>query len=145
MPRSTQYPKSRQHGILVDQVGDETVVYDAERQTAHSLNRLATLVWRHCDGSSSVQELAAKVGPELGTETDETVVEYALDKLASAHLLEESQNGNGDLVTRREALRKVSFTAAAAVTIPVILSIAAPSPAMAESGGSVPPPDPGPD
>lgn len=144
MPRPTQYPKSRQHGILVDQVGDETVVYDAERQTAHSLNRLAALVWRHCDGASSVRELAAKVGPELGTETHETVVEYALDKLATAHLLEESHHGNVDLVTRREALRKVSLTAAA-VTIPVILSIAAPSPAMAESGGSVPPPDPGPD
>ena len=36
------HPKSRQTGLLIDHVGDETIVYDEERQEAHSLNRSAS-------------------------------------------------------------------------------------------------------
>jgi len=131
-------PKARLDGLLTEQVGDETIVFDGERQEAHSLNRSASIVWRHSDGTHTVPQLAGVLGEELGIEANESLVEYALDRLAGARLLEENS------VTRRDALRRMSFAGAAAVALPVVLSIIAPTPAMAASGPSLPP-DPGPD
>jgi hypothetical protein len=132
------YPKSRRSDLLIDQVGDETIVYDQLRQEAHSLNRLASIVWRQNDGTRSVEELAELAGAELGAPADQSIIEYALDKLATAHLLE------GGAITRRDVVRRMTFAGAAAVALPVVLSIAAPTAAMAASGPT-PPPDPGED
>jgi hypothetical protein len=130
-------PKARTLGLLMEQVGDETIVYDRERQIAHALNRSAGIVWRYSDGSRSVPELAAALGAELRIAPNDSLVEYALDELASAHLLE------GNRVSRRGALRRITYAASVAVALPAVLSIIAPTPAMAASG-VVLPPDPGP-
>jgi len=134
------YPKARTHGLISEQLGGETIVFDGERQKAHSLNRSASIVWRHSNGERSVAELATVLGTELGIEADESLVELALDELTGANLLEAAPNG----VTRRDAVRRMSFAGAAAVALPAVLSIIAPTPAMAASG-TVLPPDPGPD
>jgi hypothetical protein len=125
-------PKSRQEGLLIDHVGDETIVYDEERQQAHSLNRPAAIVWQASDGEHTVEQLATVVGETLGVDADNSVVEYALDELARVHLLEEGDGGPS--MTRRDAVRRMSLAGAAAVAIPVILSMAAPTAAMAASG-----------
>ena len=127
------HPKSRQTGLLIDHVGDETIVYDEERQEAHSLNRSASIVWEGSDGQRSVPELAALVAAKLGIDASDSIVEYALDELARVHLLENGPDG-GEQVSRRDALRRMSFAGAAAVALPVVLSLAAPTPAMAASG-----------
>lgn len=132
------YPKARRNDLLVDTVGDETIIYDEQRQQAHSLNRSASSVWRNSNGERSVFELAGLLGSECGIAADESIVEYALDELASAHLLSDNR------VSRRGALRRLTLAGAAAVALPVVLSIIAPTPAMAASG-VVAPPDPGPD
>ena len=131
------YPKSRQHDVLVEQVGDDTVVYDPTRRTMHSLNSTAAAVWRNCDGALSVPEVAERVSGELGASADDSVVEYALDRLAGAHLLENASVARG--VTRRAMLKRMT----AAVAVPVVLSLVTPTPAMAAS--LTLPPDPGPD
>jgi len=131
-------PKARSDGLLSEQVGDEIVVYDGRRQEAHSLNRAASIVWRHSDGTRTVPQLAGVLGKELGIEANESLVEYALDRLADARLLEKNS------VTRRDAMRRISLAGAAAFALPVVLSIIAPTSAMAASGPSLPP-DPGPD
>lgn len=124
---SSSYPKSRHDGLLIDHVGDETIVYDEQRQQAHSLNRSASLVWEHSDGARSVPQLAALVGNELGVDANESLVEYALEELARVDLLEAP-------VSRRDVVRKLSVAGAAIIAIPMVLSIAAPTPAMAASG-----------
>jgi hypothetical protein len=124
-------PKSRHDGLLIDHVGDETIVYDEERQQAHSLNRPAAIVWQASDGEHTVEQLATVFGETLGVDADKSVVEYALDELARVHLLEESDGAPS--MTRRDAVRRMSL-AGAAVAIPVILSLAAPTAAMAASG-----------
>jgi hypothetical protein len=126
--------------LLSEQLGGETIVFDGERQKAHSLNRSASIVWQHSNGERSVAELATVLGTDLGIEPDELLVEVAVDELTRANLLEPATNG----VTRRDAVRRLSFAGAAAVALPVVLSIVAPTPAMAASG-TVLPPDPGPD
>src|SRR5690242_2057405 len=127
------HPKSRQTGLLIDHVGDETIVYDEESHQAHSLNRAASIVWEGSDGRRSVAELAALVAQKLDVEANDSIVEYALDELARVHLLENGADG-GEPVNRRDALRRMSFAGAAAVALPVVLSLAAPTPAMAASG-----------
>ena len=133
MELSPLHPKSRQAGLLIDHVGDETIVYDEERQEAHSLNRAASIVWEGSDGRRNVGELAALLGETLHVEPNDSVVEYALDEVARVHLLENGPDG-GEQVSRRDALRR--FSLAAAVALPVILSLAAPTAAMAASGSS---------
>lgn len=128
-------PKSRQTGLLIDHVGDETIVYDEERQQAHSLNRAASIVWEASDGRRTVGELAALLGETLHIEPNDSIVEYALDELTRVHLLENGPDG-GEQVSRRDALRRMSFAGAAAVALPVVLSLAAPTPAMAASGSN---------
>src|SRR5436305_1839198 len=142
-PTHSLHPRARQNDILVEHVGDETIVYDGERHQAHSLNRSASIVWQHSDGEHSIPQLADVLGTELGIEPDGSLVEYAVDELARANLLEPAANGAG--VTRRNALRRLTFAGAAAVGLPVVLSIIAPTPAMAASGTVLPPIDPGPD
>jgi hypothetical protein len=130
------HPKARTLDLLVEQVGDETIVYDGARQVAHALNRSASFVWRQSDGSRSVPELAASLGVELKIPPNDSLVEYALDELASANLLE------GNRVSRRGALRRITYAASVAVALPVVLSIIAPTPAMAASGVVSPTPTP---
>jgi len=123
-----QYPKARHNDLLVEKVGDETIIYDGERQLAHSLNRPASIVWQNSDGTHSVPQLAQLLGAELGVEPNDSVVEYALDKLGSANLLDDNN------VSRRDVVRRLSFAGAAALALPVVLSVVAPTEAMAASG-----------
>ncbi len=58
-------PQARQDKLLVQEVGDELVVYDQKRHVAHSLNRTAALVWQNCDGQRTVADLAALLGLPL--------------------------------------------------------------------------------
>ena len=138
------YPRARRRGILVDQVGDETIVFDEERKEAHSLNRMASIVWRYCDGAHSITEIAHLLGNELGVETNDAIVDYALDKLASVHLLESEGADESDQLTRRHAMKRVAAAGVAAVGLPAVLTVLTPTEAMAASGGTTPP-DPGPD
>ncbi|HEY2375182.1 MAG TPA: PqqD family protein [Gemmatimonadaceae bacterium] len=126
------YPKARQNGLLSEQVAGEVVVYDGARQEMHSLNRSASIVWRGCDGQRSVPELAAILGDELGMEPNDSLVEYALDELSRANLLETSGD-TAQQLTRRAVVRRLSLAGAAALALPVVMSIAAPTPAMAAS------------
>ena len=130
-PTHSTHPRARQNDILVERVGDETIVYDGERHEAHSLNRSASLVWQHSDGEHSVPQLAELLGSELGIEPDESLVEYALDRLANAHLIE---NEPAERLSRRDAVRRLTLAGAAVVGLPIVLSMVAPTEAMAASG-----------
>ena len=51
-------PKARQNDLVVQEVFDELVIYDLERNQVHSLNPTAALVWQQCDGQTSPAQLA---------------------------------------------------------------------------------------
>lgn len=142
MEPSIRYPQARRRGLLVDQVGHETIIFDEEWKEAHSLNRMASVVWRHCDGKHAVPELAALLGKELGIEANDSIVRYALDMLASAHLLQDEAEAQ---LTRRAAMKRVAAAGVAAAALPTVITLVTPTPAMAESGGITPPPVPGED
>src|SRR5437763_9240292 len=100
-------PRAREEGLLVQELPDETLVYDLNRHRAHSLNRTATLIWRHCDGRTTAAEMAALLQRELNLPADEEVVWMALRRLGRAHLLQERITPPADALrySRRELVR----------------------------------------
>jgi len=121
-------PRARQDELVVEELPDETLVYDLKRHKARCLNRTAALVWQHCDGQSSVAEVAGLLEEQLATPTDEAVVWMALDRLSKAHLLSEPVKLPGDRTqySRRNMLRTLRRAAGISLLLPVIESIVAP-------------------
>jgi len=118
------FPKARQDDLIVKEFADETLVYDLRRDKAHSLNRIASLIWRHCDGKTSLADLASVAQRELGVPVNETAVQVALEKLSKRRLLETPVDGpsEAERLTRRKVLKAL----AAAMAMPVVMSLTAP-------------------
>ncbi len=121
-------PRARQDELVVEELHDETLVYDLKRHRARCLNRTAALVWRHCDGQTSMAEVAALLEEQSVTPADEAVVWMALDRLSRAHLLTEPVTLPADRAqySRREVLRTLRRAAGIALLLPVIETIVAP-------------------
>lgn len=128
-------PKARQEGLLVQEVGDELAVYDQERHRAHRLNHSAAVVWRHCDGQRSVDDLTAVLQKEMNPVADHELVLLALDQLNNAHLLETplARSTEETRLSRRAIVRKVGLVGVLSLLLPVITTIAVPTPAQAQS------------
>jgi hypothetical protein len=118
-------------GLVIEEFADEVLVYDLRRHKAHCLNSTAALVWRRCDGQTTVAEVAEALQKELRLPAGEAVVWMALDRLARAQLLmarvtvPESQARR----TRRELMRAAGIS----FLVPVVESIVAPHAAEAAS------------
>lgn len=124
-------PRARQDGLVIRELADETLVYDLERHKAHCLNRTAALIWRHCDGQTSVDEMTSMLDKELDGSVDREVMLYAVDRLGKKHLLEGPVIWPADSrrFSRRDVIRKVGL--AAAVAFPLVTTIVAPQAAQA--------------
>ena len=121
------HPTALRTSVLVQEVDRELVLYDTARHVAHRLNGFTARVWNECDGRASVAEIARRVSTEVEP-VDEEMVHVALDALREAGLLTEA-----GVVTRRAALRRMAAVAGGVVA-PLVVSIAAPTPADALSG-----------
>lgn len=115
--------------LLVKALDDEVLVYDLARRRAHSLNGVATAVWRRCDGTRDALAIAQALQTVDGAPVPEAVVRYALGALRRARLL--TGPGGEAVVTRRDLLRQLGTGGAAA--LPIVTSIVAPTPARAQS------------
>jgi hypothetical protein len=121
-------PQARLEELLIQEVGDELVLYDQRRHRAHHLNRTAALVWQSCLGESTVAQLARQLRDELGGSAAEAMVWQALERLGKAHLLTEPVRrpaGAGGM-SRRQALRQLVRAAALVLVVPAVTSVAAP-------------------
>jgi hypothetical protein len=121
--RSEDYaPRARADGLIVRELVDEVIIFDTGRNKAHCLNETAAVVWQHCDGETSVADMAVIVSQETGVVTTTDTIWFALGELSSDYLLEEMLERPKGL-SRRQLL-KVGVAAAA---VPLVSSIAAPS------------------
>ncbi len=119
-------PQSRRSGLLIRELPDELLVYDQEQHRAHCLNQTAALVFRQADGTRTIADLAQLPG------ADDQVVRLALEQLAAAGLLEGAFDTDAAPpagMTRRDVARRVGL--AAAILLPAVASIVAPTPAEA--------------
>ena len=133
---SASNPLARTQGVLIQELPDEVLVYDLEREKAHCLNQTAALVWRCCDGQTSIAEIAGQLSKVTSLPDDEEVVQLALRQLNKAHLLQSSIDGEkGSLaLSRRAVLKRLGIGGIGAVAaIPVVTSIIAPT---AQAAGS---------
>ena len=73
-------PQARKEELLVHDLDDETLVYDLKRHRAHSLNRSAALVWRHCDGRTTLDGMAELLKRQLSLPRDERIVHLSPDR-----------------------------------------------------------------
>ena len=124
-------PEARREGLVVQEMSEEVLVYDRERNKAHCLNRTAALVWSHCDGNKSVAEMARAIAEETNAPVDEDLIWLGVEQLSKMHLLRERammpEHKTG--LSRREVIRRIGLTAA--VALPVVTSIVAPTAAQA--------------
>ena len=118
-------PARRTDGLVVTPLEGELLVYDLERHRAHCLNRPAAVVFTHCDGKRSIEELARLLESELGEPAGVDHVWLALHRLGRARLLEQpiKRPAGAGRISRRDLVRRVGV----ATLLPVITSILAPT------------------
>jgi Coenzyme PQQ synthesis protein D (PqqD) len=117
-------PRARGNGLVVRELDDETLIYDLEHNRAHCLNRTAGLVWRHCNGDTTIGELAELLQAQLGVDADDQTVWHALLQLQKDSLLEEAVSRPIPTgMSRRELIQRAGVVVAAAA----VTSIAVPS------------------
>lgn len=126
------FPGARHTQLVVETLNDEILIYDLDNAQASCLNPTAALVWKYADGKTSVSDIAKKMSSELGTIVDPRVVWYALEQLDKKHLLAEPVKTPAQYqhISRRDFLMKAGIVGAA-VAVPVVIALTAPSPAMA--------------
>src|ERR1700686_2958365 len=89
MTKSEHLPLARKEELLIERLSDEVLVYDLARKRAHCLNQAAALIWDHCDGKTSVVEMAGILRVSLNAPVDEELVLFGLREIGRKHLLQE--------------------------------------------------------
>jgi len=132
----TAKPIARKQGLVIQELPDEVLVYDLDRDRAHCLNPTAAFVWQRCDGKHTTAQIARTLGRQFDCAVDENIIWLALDQLGKNHLLDRQPAPPPALLgmNRRAMVRALGL--AAMVAVPVVTSIVAPSPAQAASCGA---------
>jgi|ERR1700686_5360026 len=125
-------PRARRDNLVIQELDDETLIYDLERDEAHCLNKTAALVWGRCDGKTTDGRMARLLEKQFRTPIDVDLVWLAVQQLQHFHLIEGGEGSTAATrsVTRRKLLLKY---APAALALPVIMSISAPTPAQGQT------------
>jgi hypothetical protein len=127
--KERQFPRARVD-CLSREFDSELLIYDPQRNVGHCLNSTAAAAWKLCDGNNSPSQIARTLSRQLSVPMGESVALLALDELADAHLLVE-RVVPAKRLSRRVAVRRIGI--AAAVALPLVTSIVAPTPANAAS------------
>ena len=128
---NSQYPLARTNGLVVQEVPNEVLVFDMETNEAHCLNETAAMVWKYCDGNTSVEKIAQILGENNGSNVNDDLVWLAIDQLNEHKLLEKEVETKFAGQSRREALRKIGL--ASMIALPIIASMAAPRSVLANT------------
>ncbi len=135
-------PVARNEDLLVEEIHDETVVFDTRSREAHCLSPLAAAVFAHCDGETSIDDLASLASERLGEPVDPERVRDALALLEERSLLD-TVGQQDDGLSRRQMIKRSAVTGGLVASAPLITSVFPPTAAAAATatcGG--PPPAP---
>jgi len=142
-------PVARTEKLLIQEVGNELVIYDQETNASHCLTSVAASVWHYCNGQNTVEDIAQLLEQDLSTYSDADVDIKELVYL-SLQELERFQLIRGYLrepaavstMSRRKMVKTATLVGGFAIgsMLPLVKSIMAPTPVMAQScqlsGGS---------
>lgn len=118
--------------LIVEELGAELVVYDRGANTAHLLDERAASIFKACSSGIQLDDLLPLAAGE-GEEERRAFVCGTLRELERAGLV--VTEGAQDTLTRRSLLGSLSRAA----SMPLIISILAPTPAAAATCGALPP------
>ncbi len=136
----TMKPRARSENLVTEETEEGLVIYDLERHHAHTLHLTASVIYKACDGTRDVRDLAFQLSAELDIPADEQLVDHALQELAAAHLLADALTHPGRS-RRRAVLRRVPhIVALGLLSVPIITSLPVPPPLAAASAGCQPTP-----
>ena len=81
-------PLRRKDQLIAEELSGECVIYDSRQKKAHHLNPTLTWIWHRCDGSTSIDAIAAAFEKHFDTGNGIEIVLSGLDQLQSCQLLE---------------------------------------------------------
>jgi hypothetical protein len=135
-------PVARTEKLLIQEVGNELVVYDQETNASHCLTSVAASVWHHCDGQNTVEDIAQLLEKELNIPADSGVdirglVYLSLEELERNRLIQQylREPVAVSTISRRKMVKTATLVGGFAIgsMFPLVKSIMAPDPAMAVS------------
>jgi hypothetical protein len=127
--RTHALPCARTDQLITQEVPDELLIYDLDSHKAHCLNKTSAIVWKHCDGQTTIRAVARLIEQEINMPVGDDLVWLALKQLEKFNLLQ-SPVSKPKGVSRRDLILKY---APATLAVPLILSISSPTAAQAAS------------
>ncbi len=123
-------PKARKSGLIVQDLNEETLIYDLETNRAFCLNQTSMIVWQNCDGVKTPSDISKILTVKLKNPVGEDLVWLALDQLKKENLIENTDELETKFegISRREAVRKIGLSSL--VALPVIAALVAPTAAQ---------------
>jgi len=126
-------PNARKADLVVQETGDEVLVYDLTTNKASCLNDTSAFVWQNCNGENSIADIATALGRKTNQAVNDDFVWLAIDQLAKNGLLEDKVSSNEIFsgMSRRDVIKKVGL--GAMIALPIVSSLVAPTAASAAS------------
>ena len=124
MAESKRLAPVKKGGLVVQDLGDEVIVYDPVSHRAHALNRTAALVFARLDGKHDINAVALNRACGLQTPLPPPPDTPAVHELPTPNLLDRPV----DALPRRALLRGM-----AAGLTPLVISVSVPAAAGAQS------------
>ena len=124
-----RFPIARRENLIVEELPDEILVYDLDTDKAHCLNQTAALIWKNCDGEKSEGEIAELLEQKLNSPISVSVVMLGLEELDRYDLLNnQTLAAPKARISRRRLIQNLGLSAA--IALPLIMSISAPTAAQ---------------
>lgn len=121
-------PKVRNENIIVQELLDETLLYDMKVDKVYCLNHSLSAVYHACDGKKSLPELQTIVSEKLQTSITNEFILLSLKQLDEKDLLAESDKLNEQInlagMSRRQLVKNAGL--ATIIALPLISSLVAP-------------------
>jgi hypothetical protein len=126
-------PQARNHDVVIKELSEEILIYDLKIHKAYCLNKTAAIVWKHCDGQKTTEDITAQLKQETNMLVNEAAVNLALYQLGNANLLE--QNSAFIAAEARQSRREILRRLGTAAALPLVTTIVAPLAVQAQTCG----------
>lgn len=125
--------------LIVKELQNEVLVYDEKLKKAFCLNESSAVIWKMCDGQTTLAEMTERAAQALRVPIDEAFVSFALERLKKDGLLEPGSDVPATVagLTRAQLMERIGRVGiAAAVAIPLVTAVVAPTAAKAYGDGN---------
>ncbi|CAD5981199.1 hypothetical protein PCC9214_04763 [Planktothrix tepida] len=142
-------PVARTENLLLQDIGNELIIYDQDNNSSHCLTPLAVRIWELSNGQNTVNDIAHKLEKEFNLPADSDVdmrglVWLTLEELERYKLIKEYRKEPIAIpnISRRKAIKTATLVGGFAIgsMFPGVKSIASPDPGGARSTAGPPKP-----